>query len=58
MILKDEHLFVTGGAAGIGEAIVLGAVQEGAKVSFVDIDAEKNNFWAGTANRAYGLNLI
>ena len=21
-------------------------------------DAEKNNFWAGTANRAYGLNLI
>jgi len=41
MILKGEHLFVTGGAAGIGEAIVLGAVKEGAKVSFVDIDDAK-----------------
>lgn len=41
MILKDEHLFVTGGAAGIGEAIVTGAVNEGAKVSFVDIDDVK-----------------
>ena len=39
MILKGEHLFITGGAAGIGEAIVLGAVKEGAKVSFVDIDS-------------------
>ena len=43
MILKGEHLFVTGGAAGIGEAIVLGAVKEGAKVSFVDIDDAKAN---------------
>ena len=42
MILKGEHLFVTGGAAGIGEAIVLGAVKEGAKVSFVDIDDAKS----------------
>jgi NAD(P)-dependent dehydrogenase (short-subunit alcohol dehydrogenase family) len=30
MILKGEHLFVTGGAAGIGEAIVIGAAKEGA----------------------------
>ena len=43
MILEGEHLFVTGGAAGIGEAIVLGAVKEGAKVSFVDIDDAKAN---------------
>jgi len=43
MILKGEHLFITGGAAGIGEAIVLGAVKEGAKVSFVDIDEVKSN---------------
>ena len=43
MILKGEHLFVTGGAAGIGEAIVLGGVNEGAKVSFVDIDDAKAN---------------
>jgi len=41
MILKGEHLFVTGGAAGIGEALVLGGVKEGAKVSFVDIDDAK-----------------
>ena len=43
MILKGEHLFVTGGAAGIGEALVLGGVNEGAKVSFVDIDDAKAN---------------
>jgi NAD(P)-dependent dehydrogenase (short-subunit alcohol dehydrogenase family) len=43
MILKGEHLFVTGGAAGIGEALVLGGVKEGAKVSFVDIDDAKGN---------------
>ena len=43
MILKGEHLFVTGGAAGIGEALVLGGVKEGAKVSFVDIDDAKAN---------------
>lgn len=41
MILKGEHLFVTGGAAGIGEALVIGGAKEGAKVSFVDIDDAK-----------------
>ncbi len=41
MILKGEHLFVTGGAAGIGEAIVIGGAKEGARVSFVDIDDAK-----------------
>ena len=43
MILKGEHLFVTGGAAGIGEALVIGGANEGAKVSFVDIDDAKAN---------------
>ena len=43
MILKGEHLFVTGGAAGIGEALVIGGAKEGAKVSFVDIDDVKAN---------------
>lgn len=38
MRLKGEHLLVTGGAQGIGEAIVIDAAHEGAKVSFVDID--------------------
>jgi len=36
--LAGEHIFVTGGAKGIGEAIVWDAANEGAKVSFVDID--------------------
>ena len=38
MKLHNEHVFVTGGAAGIGAAIVLDAVQQGAKVSFCDIN--------------------
>ena len=38
MKLAGEHIFVTGGAKGIGEAIVRDAANEGAKVSFVDID--------------------
>ena len=38
MKLANNHIFVTGGAKGIGEAIVRDAAKEGAKVSFVDID--------------------
>ena len=41
MKLKDRHVFVTGGADGIGAGIVLDAAQEGAKVSFCDINVEK-----------------
>ena len=41
MILKGEHLFVTGGSAGIGEAIVVEGAKQGARVSFVDIDESK-----------------
>ena len=37
MKLQNEHVFVTGGASGIGAAIVLDAVQQGARVSFCDI---------------------
>jgi NAD(P)-dependent dehydrogenase (short-subunit alcohol dehydrogenase family) len=38
MKLTEHHIFVTGGAKGIGEAIVRDCLAEGAKVSFVDID--------------------
>jgi len=38
MKLANKHIFVTGGAKGIGEAIVRDAATEGASVSFVDID--------------------
>jgi NAD(P)-dependent dehydrogenase (short-subunit alcohol dehydrogenase family) len=38
MKLANKHIFVTGGAKGIGEAIVRDAAAEGSSVSFVDID--------------------
>jgi NAD(P)-dependent dehydrogenase (short-subunit alcohol dehydrogenase family) len=38
MKLANKHIFVTGGAKGIGEAIVRDAAGEGASVSFIDID--------------------
>ena len=40
MKLKDKVAVVTGGVAGIGKEIVLGFVQEGAKVVAVDVAAE------------------
>lgn len=46
MKLKNEHILVTGGAAGIGAAIVLDAVQEGAKVSFCDINVPAGENYA------------
>ncbi|MGA0108774.1 MAG: SDR family NAD(P)-dependent oxidoreductase, partial [Candidatus Nanopelagicales bacterium] len=42
--LNNEHIFVTGGAAGIGAAIVEKCLAEGAKVSFVDLDAKGKDF--------------
>lgn len=38
MKLTGHHIFVTGGAKGIGEAIVRDCLKEGAKVTFIDID--------------------
>ncbi|HUW87458.1 MAG TPA: SDR family oxidoreductase [Candidatus Paceibacterota bacterium] len=46
MKLKNEHILVTGGAAGIGAAIVLDAVQEGASVSFCDINVPAGEKYA------------
>lgn len=46
MKLSNEHILVTGGADGIGAAIVLDAVNEGAKVSFCDINVPKGIAYA------------
>jgi len=46
MKLKDQHIFVTGGAQGIGAAIVLDAVQSGARVSFVDLNVQQGEKYA------------
>lgn len=38
--LDGEHVLVTGGAKGIGAAIVERCLEEGARVAFMDLDAE------------------
>lgn len=36
--LKNKHIFITGGASGIGESFVRAFVEQQSKVSFIDID--------------------
>ena len=38
--LRDQCIFITGGATGIGAALVKAFAQQGANVAFVDIDAD------------------
>ena len=52
MKLSNDHILVTGGAKGIGAAIVLDAAQAGARVSFVDIDVAASEKYLGELKAA------
>ncbi|MEL6681349.1 MAG: SDR family NAD(P)-dependent oxidoreductase, partial [Pseudomonadota bacterium] len=41
--LQDASIFITGGASGIGAALVQGFLAQGSRVAFVDI-ADANDF--------------
>ncbi|MBO9579281.1 MAG: SDR family oxidoreductase [Sphingobium sp.] len=45
--LKGKTVFVTGGATGIGAALVRGFAAQGAQVAFVDLDASPGEAFAG-----------
>ena len=57
MKLSGKHIFVTGGASGIGQAIVRDASAEGASVSFIDINKAAGEKLANELSAA-GLNVL
>lgn len=52
MNLTGMHIFVTGGAQGIGAAIVKDAAERGGRVSFGDIQDERGNDYANSLKRS------
>ena len=56
MKLANQHIFVTGGANGIGAAIVRDVALAGARVSFVDIDVDTSEAFS-KALRAEGYDV-
>lgn len=52
--LKNQTVFVSGGASGIGAAIVANFCAQGAKVAFVDIDAPTGEQLAVHLKQAHG----
>ena len=52
--LRDRPVFISGGATGIGEAIVRAYAAEGAKVGFVDLAAEEGEALAAELEGAGG----
>jgi NAD(P)-dependent dehydrogenase (short-subunit alcohol dehydrogenase family) len=52
--LERRSVFVSGGGSGIGAAIVESFVDQGAKVAFVDIDAEAGGKLASDLESQYG----
>ncbi|MEL6571900.1 MAG: SDR family oxidoreductase [Pseudomonadota bacterium] len=51
--LKDKPVLVTGGASGIGAACVAGFARNGAKVAFLDLDAEASTTTAKETGASY-----
>ncbi|MDX1541965.1 MAG: SDR family NAD(P)-dependent oxidoreductase, partial [Geminicoccaceae bacterium] len=49
--LKDAVVLITGGASGIGAEIVRAFAGQGARVGFVDLDAERGAALAGELDR-------
>ena len=56
MNLTGMHIFVTGGAQGIGAAIVKDAAERGGRVSFGDIQDERGKEYASSLKRS-GLDV-
>jgi NAD(P)-dependent dehydrogenase (short-subunit alcohol dehydrogenase family) len=52
MKLTGQHIFVTGAANGIGAAIARDAAEEGARISFVDIDVSGGDALAAELTQA------
>ena len=51
--LKNKNVFVSGGASGIGAAIVANFCDQGANVTFVDIDAAAGEIFAAQLKQTY-----
>ena len=55
--LQDQCIFITGGATGIGAALVKAFAQQGANVAFVDIDADSAKQLINELESEQGLKL-
>lgn len=55
--LEDRTCLVTGGADGIGQAIVCGLAEQGAKVAFLDVQAEKSEATVAACQQAGAKHL-
>ena len=56
--LADRTVFITGGADGIGSAMVTNFARQGAKVAFVDKNVEKAAATIERAVAAHGISQI
>jgi len=55
--LDRQSIFITGGGTGIGAALVQAFVEQGARVAFIDIDAQASAALADTLRQQQGASL-